>query len=78
MPESNALGNGLSTWDDCWVARADLHPERHVASEEPADRGGALESLTAPDFALPDLAGATWTLSQHRGKKVLLATWASW
>jgi hypothetical protein len=41
-------------------------------------RGATLQSLAAPDFALPDLAGATHTLSEHRGKKVLLATWASW
>jgi hypothetical protein len=61
------------------------HPVVHDAAGEvwvfgtsAADRGGALASPTAPDFALPDLAGATWTLSQHRGKKVLLATWASW
>jgi len=42
------------------------------------DRGATLQSLEAPDFALPDLAGVTHTLSEHRGKKVLLATWASW
>jgi hypothetical protein len=41
-------------------------------------RSASLQSLEAPDFALPDLAGATHTLSEHRGKKVLLATWASW
>lgn len=38
----------------------------------------ALESLQAPDFALPDLDGRTHRLSDHRGEKVLLATWASW
>lgn len=43
-----------------------------------SDRAASLQSLAAPDFALPDLAGATQTLSDHRGKKVLLATWASW
>ena len=43
-----------------------------------SDRAAALQSLEAPDFALPDLAGVTHTLSQQRGKKVLLATWASW
>jgi hypothetical protein len=43
-----------------------------------ADRSASLQSLEAPDFALPDLAGAVHTLSEHRGKKVLLATWASW
>ena len=43
-----------------------------------ADRGTSLQSLAAPDFTLPDLTGAERTLSEHRGKKVLLATWASW
>jgi hypothetical protein len=43
-----------------------------------ANRSMALHSLEAPDFALPDLAGKTGTLSEQRGKKVLLATWASW
>lgn len=42
------------------------------------ERSRLLQSLEAPDFALPDLAGATHTLSEHRGKKVLLVTWASW
>jgi hypothetical protein len=43
-----------------------------------SDRAASLQSLEAPDFALPDLAGVTHTLSEQRGKKVLLATWASW
>ncbi|NDG42002.1 MAG: TlpA family protein disulfide reductase, partial [Betaproteobacteria bacterium] len=38
----------------------------------------ALSTLEAPDFELPDLAGQTHRLSDYRGKKVLLATWASW
>jgi hypothetical protein len=42
------------------------------------DRGASLQSLEAPDFRLPDLTGTQHTLSEHRGKKVLLATWASW
>jgi hypothetical protein len=37
-----------------------------------------LQSLEAPDFALPDLDGRMHTLSEHRGEKVLLVTWASW
>jgi len=49
-----------------------------VLGTSAADRGTALQSLEAPDFALPDLAGARRTLSEHRGKKVLLATWACW
>ncbi len=41
-------------------------------------RSATLASLRAPDFALPDLAGRTHRLSQYRGRKVFLATWASW
>ena len=41
-------------------------------------RSASLRSLEAPDFALPDLDGVTRTLSEQRGKKVLLAAWASW
>jgi hypothetical protein len=41
-------------------------------------RAAALESLQAPDFALPGLDGRRHTLSEHRGDKVLLTTWASW
>jgi len=45
----------------------------------PADeRNAALEGLEAPDFTLPDVDGAPRSLSQLRGKKVFLATWASW
>ena len=37
-----------------------------------------LEGLAAPDFTLPDMNGVPRSLSQLRGKKVFLATWASW
>jgi hypothetical protein len=43
-----------------------------------ADRGAALSTLQAPDFTLPDLAGRLHQLSSYRGRKVFLATWASW
>ena len=43
-----------------------------------ADRGATLASLTAPDFTLPDLTGKLHSLAQYRGKKILLATYASW
>jgi hypothetical protein len=42
------------------------------------ERNAALAGLMAPDFTLPDLAGAPHTLSALRGKKVFLSTWASW
>lgn len=44
----------------------------------PEERRGQLEMLDAPDFELPDLDGRLHKLSDHRGKKVLLALWASW
>jgi hypothetical protein len=43
-----------------------------------ADRAAALRSLEAPDFSLPDRTGRLHSLSEHRGKKVLLVSWASW
>jgi hypothetical protein len=44
----------------------------------PAEGRGQLSMLEAPDFELPDLEGRMHRLSNHRGKKVLLALWASW
>jgi len=43
-----------------------------------ADQRDGLSSLQAPDFTLPDMAGKMHSLSDFRGKKVLLVTWASW
>ncbi len=43
-----------------------------------AERAGRLRSLEAPDFTLPDLDGNLHSLSDHLGKKVLLAAYASW
>lgn len=49
-----------------------------VLGTSTAERRASLRSLEAPDFALPDLNGKTRTLSEQRGKKVLLVAWASW
>ena len=46
-----------------------------TAAEERAAR---LATLEAPDFTLPDLAGRMHSLSDYRGKKVLLIAYASW
>lgn len=46
--------------------------------EIPVVRGAYLDSRMAPDFSIPDRKGRTVKLSQFRGKKVLLVTWASW
>jgi hypothetical protein len=42
------------------------------------ERSALLARFEAPDFTLPDLDGRLHSLSDHRGKKVFLATWASW
>jgi len=41
-------------------------------------RDGAWQSEQAPDFTLPNLAGQLHSLSDYRGKKILLVSWASW
>jgi hypothetical protein len=43
-----------------------------------SDQRRQLSSLQAPDFTLPDLQGKAHRLSDFRGKKILLVTWASW
>ena len=46
--------------------------------EIPLVRGEYLASRAAPDFAVADRAGRVVHLSDFRGKKVLVLTWASW
>jgi peroxiredoxin len=46
--------------------------------EYPHARDNFLQSAMAPDFELKDRKGKTVKLSDFRGKKVMLVTWASW
>jgi hypothetical protein len=46
--------------------------------EIPVLRGGFYQSRIAPDFAASNRQGRTVHLSDFRGKKVLVVTWASW
>lgn len=46
--------------------------------EIPVVRGAFLESRMAPDFSVPDRKGRLVRLSQFKGKKALVVTWASW
>jgi hypothetical protein len=46
--------------------------------EIPVLRGSFYNSRIAPDFAVPDRKGKVVHLSDFRGKKVLVVTWASW
>lgn len=78
MPE--ALGLELVT-----RAEAEGRPVALDADERAAylgitakERARVLASLEAPDFTLPDLEGRLHSLSEHRGKKVLLVAYASW
>ena len=50
--------------------------ETWVLGTGAGERNAALAGLMAPDFTLPDLSGTARTLSDLRGKKVLLVTWA--
>ena len=40
--------------------------------------GGSQDVELAPDFSLLDLSGNTVTLSEHRGKTVIVDFWATW
>lgn len=46
--------------------------------EIPATRQSYLQSAVAPDFELTDRQGNSVRLSDLRGKKVVIVTWASW
>jgi hypothetical protein len=43
-----------------------------------SDQRQQLTALEAPDFTLPDIDGKMHSLSDFRGRKVFLVTWASW
>lgn len=84
MPPGSSLVNGdgidlaeLAAILDRPLA-LDLAEHAAYLGVSPRSRGEGLASLQAPDFALPDLEGRLHTLSDHRGKKVLLVAYASW
>lgn len=80
---STVIGAGRVNVEAFWrrlgnpVLRADDR-ETWVLGIGAGDRNAALAGLMAPDFTLPDLSGTPRTLSDLRGKKVLLVTWATW
>ena len=88
VPVPPALRSALVRGDRLDLAalwRRSGHPVIHDAAWRTwvfgtgaAQRSATLASLQAPDFALPDLDGHVHTLSAYRGRKVFLATWASW
>lgn len=44
----------------------------------PESGGRALTTAVAPDLVLPTLDGEPFPLARLRGRKVLIAAWASW
>jgi hypothetical protein len=64
-----------------WLGQPVVHDSAHgvwLVGEAAGDRRRQRQSLRAPDFTLPDLEGRAHALSDHRGKKVFLVSWASW
>jgi hypothetical protein len=57
---------------------ADVSAQVWSFGEIPLVRGSFLSSRMAPDVTVPDRKGRPVHLSDFRGKKVLLVTWASW
>ena len=58
-----------------------VHDDAHALwffGESADARRNSLASLKAPDFTLSDMSGKMHSLSDYRGKKVLLLSWASW
>lgn len=56
-----------------------LHDEQEgLWSLGPESGGRALACVQAPDLVLPTLDGEPFELARLRGKKVLIAAWASW
>jgi len=47
-------------------------------SQDPVGLMNPASGQLAPDFALPDLEGNHWQLSQHRGQVLLINFWATW
>lgn len=56
----------------------DVPSQTWAIGEAAETRASTLRSLQAPDFTLPDIAGVEHTLSDYRGRKVFLVSWASW
>jgi hypothetical protein len=64
-----------------WLGQPVVHDSAHgvwLVGEAAGDRRRQRQSLRAPDFRLPDVDGRAHSLSDYRGRKVFLVSWASW
>ena len=56
-----------------------LHDDEHgLWALGPPSGGRAMSTVQAPDLVLPTLTGEPFALSALRGRKVVIAAWASW
>jgi hypothetical protein len=78
LPRADRLDVAAVWRHAAWPVVHDSAAQIWVLGEGAVQRATALTSLQAPDFELPDLDGHLHRLSDHRGKRVFLATWASW
>jgi hypothetical protein len=63
------------------MGRPILHDEPHstwLFGRSTTTHVGFQNPIQAPDFTLPDLQGNLYSLSDFKGKKIFLVSWASW
>jgi len=78
MTEGNRLDVAAFWRHAGWPVVHDDASGLWVLGEGASRRADALGSLAAPDFELPDLEGRLHRLRDYRGRRVFLASWASW
>ncbi|MBL8936837.1 MAG: TlpA family protein disulfide reductase [Archangium sp.] len=61
-----------------WPLARSAASDLWVFGESASHVAARLTSGAAPELELPDLEGRLHRLSDHRGRKVFLVTWASW
>jgi hypothetical protein len=80
------IRRGARSWFNL-VALADRLGQAYAADHEtgvwsfgavPAQRSSLIRDGRAPDFTLPGVDGREYRLSDFKGKKIMLLSWASW
>jgi len=61
-----------------WLSACEVKTKREEAGKLKQDIGAEKEWGNAPDFTLPELEGNSLTLSDFKGKVIILNFWATW
>jgi len=61
-----------------WLSACEVKKKREEAGKLKQDIGTEKEWGNAPDFTLPELEGNSLTLSDFKGKVIILNFWATW